>query len=131
MWALAVALEVPLAALLDPPPPSVVVVRAGEGDAIRAEDADYAFALLSQGQPGMARDIYRIAFEPGPARRAEPHQVAVREHLVLSTGRARVGPADDPLEVGPGDYASYPGDVPNVFEALESGTTAVVVLEHR
>ncbi|MEX5265831.1 hypothetical protein RF640_17590 [Kocuria sp. CPCC 205231] len=53
------------------------------------------------------------------------------EHLVLSTGRALIGPAEAPAELGPGDYISYPGDVPHTFQALEPGTTAVLILEHR
>lgn len=73
MWALATALEVPLAVLLDPPRPTVVVVRADEGEVIRTEDADYAGTLLSHGAPDAARDIYRITFEPGRPRRAAAH----------------------------------------------------------
>jgi quercetin dioxygenase-like cupin family protein len=52
------------------------------------------------------------------------------EHTVLCRGRALVGPADDPVELGPGDYVCYPGDAPHLFRALEPGTSAVMVLEH-
>lgn len=54
----------------------------------------------------------------------------VVEHVVLSAGRALVGVADEPVELRPGDYVSYPGDVPHVFEAVEPGTHAVLVSEH-
>jgi transcriptional regulator with XRE-family HTH domain len=131
LWALAVALDVSLADLLDPPRPQVLLVRAGEGEPIRAEHSDYAVTLLSNAAPGTRRDLYRLAFEPGPARESDPHPTAVIEHLVLSTGRALIGPADSAVELGPGDYISYPGDVPHTFQALEPGTTAVLVLEHR
>jgi quercetin dioxygenase-like cupin family protein len=50
--------------------------------------------------------------------------------VVLSTGRARVGVLDEPAELGPGDYISYPADVPHLFEALEPGTLAVLLSEH-
>jgi len=49
---------------------------------------------------------------------------------VISTGRALVGPAEDPADLGPGDYVTYPGDAPHIFGALEPGTTAVMVMEH-
>ena len=49
---------------------------------------------------------------------------------MLSTGRALVGLADEPLELGPGDYTAYPADVPHVFRALEPGTTAVLISEN-
>jgi quercetin dioxygenase-like cupin family protein len=54
----------------------------------------------------------------------------VVEHVVISAGRALVGPADDPVELGPGDYIAYPGDVAHVFQALAPGTCAVLVSEH-
>ncbi len=41
-----------------------------------------------------------------------------------------VGPADDPIELNPGDYLAYPGDLPHIFQALEDGTAAVLVSEH-
>jgi ActR/RegA family two-component response regulator len=51
--------------------------------------------------------------------------------VVISTGRALVGPSADPVKLGPGDYMTYPGDAPHVFEALAEGTTAVIVSEQR
>jgi len=54
----------------------------------------------------------------------------VVEHAVLCSGRARIGLTDDPVEVNPGDYVAYPGDLPHIFEALEPNTTSVMVSEH-
>jgi quercetin dioxygenase-like cupin family protein len=54
----------------------------------------------------------------------------VVEHVVLSTGRALVGVADEPVELGPGDYIRYAADLPHVFEALEPATLAVLLSEH-
>jgi len=54
----------------------------------------------------------------------------VVEHVVLSTGRALVGVTGEPVELAPGDYIRYPGDVAHVFEALEPGTLAVLLSEH-
>jgi len=51
------------------------------------------------------------------------------EHVVLCSGRALIGPADEPVELGPGDYLVYPGDVPHLFRALTATTTAVLVSE--
>jgi len=50
--------------------------------------------------------------------------------VVIGAGRALVGTASEPAELGPGDYLRYPGDVPHVFEALEPRTQAVLVSEH-
>jgi len=54
----------------------------------------------------------------------------VVEHVVIGAGRALVGVTGEPVELSPGDYIRYPGDVPHVFEALEPGTQAVLVSEH-
>ena len=72
-----------------------------------------------------------IRAEPGEPRESLPHMAGVVEHVVLSHGRARVGPLEDPVDLGPGDYVSYPGDQPHTFHALKPATTAVLVSEHR
>ena len=130
LWAICVALDVPFSRLLDPPRPRTQVIRAAEGPTVAAAQADYQATLLAAGPPGVRRDVYRIAAEPGHARASQPHSPGVVEHVVISGGRALVGAAGDVAELGPGDYIRYPGDVPHVFEALEPGTRAVLVTEH-
>jgi transcriptional regulator with XRE-family HTH domain len=130
LWAICVALDAPFSRLLDPPRPHVQVIRAGEGPTVSAAQADYQATLLAACPPGARRDVYRISAEPGYARESQPHMPGVVEHVVLSAGRALVGVAGEPVELGPGDYVCYPADLPHVFEALEPGTRAVVVSEH-
>ncbi|MFC4857396.1 helix-turn-helix domain-containing protein [Actinophytocola glycyrrhizae] len=130
LWALGVALDVPFSRLVEPSRPKVQVIRAGEGPAVYSERADYVATLLASCPPNARRDIYLITAEPGSARESEPHMPGVVEHVVLCSGRARIGLTEDPVEVGPGDYVAYPGDLPHVFEALEPGTASVLVSEH-
>ncbi len=130
LWALGVALGVPFSRLVDPPRPTVRVIRAGEGPVTHSERADYAATLLASCPPNARRDIYRIEAQPGGARASDPHMPGSTEHLLISTGRALVGPAEEPYELGPGDYIAYPGDAPHIFEALVPDTTAVIVMEH-
>ncbi|MFI9275171.1 helix-turn-helix domain-containing protein [Kitasatospora sp. NPDC052896] len=130
LWALGVALDVPFSRLVDPPRPTVRVIRAGEGPVTYSERAAYAATLLASCPPGARRDVYRIDAQPGESRDSDPHMPGTQEHVVLSAGRALVGPADDPVELGPGDYVCYPGDAPHVFTALAPDTTAVLVMEH-
>jgi len=52
------------------------------------------------------------------------------EHLIVSTGRVKAGPAGGTEELGPGDYMTYRGDVPHSYEALAPGTTFVLVMQH-
>jgi transcriptional regulator with XRE-family HTH domain len=131
LWSLGEALGVPFSRLVEPQAPRVQVVRSGEGPRLRSEHADFTGTLLSSGTPHDRRDIYLIELEPGPARRAEPHIPGTVEHLICAAGRIRGGPADSPVELGPGDYSTFPGDVAHVYEALEPATWAVLVMEHR
>ncbi len=130
LWAICVALDVPFSRLLDPPRPHIQVIRADEGPTVASAEADYQATLLAGCPPGVRHDIYRIQAEPGHARVSQPHMPGVAEHVVISAGRALVGMASEPVELGPGDYISYPADVPHVFEALEPATRAVLLSEH-
>ena len=130
LWALGVALGVPFSQLVEPPPPQVRVVRAGHGPRIPAERGAYAGTLLAAGTPQSRRDIYIIDQEPGTVRHAAAHIPGSVEHLIVATGRMVVGPADAAVELGPGDYATFRGDVAHCYEALEPGTWAVLVMEH-
>jgi transcriptional regulator with XRE-family HTH domain len=129
LWALADALDMPVSQLLDPPKIHVSLIRAGEGPAIVATATHYVATLLSSVPLGGRRDLYRIVAEPGQARHSDPHLPGLIEHVVLSTGRALVGPDSNAQTLGPGDYLSYPGDQPHVFQALAPHTTAVLIQE--
>lgn len=130
LWAIGIALGVPFSRLVDPPKPTITVLRAGEGTVIYSERSSYAATLLSSSPPGARRDIYTLHAEPGSIRKSDPHMPGTTEHFWLGSGRVRLGPSDVPVELGPGDYIAYPGDVPHIFEALEPDTTGVMVLQH-
>lgn len=131
LWALSVALDVPFSRLVEPAAPSVQVIRAGQGPQVYSERSNYAVTLLSASPPNARRDLYFIRAEPGEPRDSDPHMAGVVEHVVLCAGRALVGLADDPVDLAPGDYVCYPGDLPHTFRALEPATFAVMASEHR
>ncbi len=130
LWALSVALDVPFARLVDPPRPPVQLIRVGQGPAVAAEHSNYVARLLAACPPHARRDIYLVTAEPGAPRSSQPHMPGVVEHVILVTGLALVGPAAEPVELVPGDYIAYPGDEPHTFQALTTGTSAVLVSEH-
>jgi len=130
LWAISVQLDVPVSWLLDPPRAGSTVLRRGEGVSLPAEAADYVATLLSPSPAGARRDLYLVQVEPGSARLSPPHQPGTLEHVVLGSGRAAVGPETAVVELEPGDYVAYPGDVAHVFRALAPGTVAVVTMEH-
>jgi transcriptional regulator with XRE-family HTH domain len=130
LWSLGVALGVPFSRLVEPPPPEVRVVRRGEAPGFRSERADFTGILLAAGSARVRRDLYVVELEPGTPRLAEGHIPGSVEHFVAAEGRILIGPADDPVEAGPGDYVAFAGDVPHVYRALAAGSWGVLLMEH-
>jgi transcriptional regulator with XRE-family HTH domain len=131
LWALARALAVPFGELLDPPAPSVRVVRAGEGPRIEAaEGAGMVAHLVATTARGARAEWYVLDLAAGPSRVAEAHTPGTVEHVLVTAGRLRVGPEDAAIELMPGDLASFPGDVTHRYDALEAGTRALLLIEY-
>lgn len=131
LWALGVALGVPFGQLVSEPASPVRVIRAGEGARVgSARDAGYAVRLLASTAQRSARDIYVIEAEPGRLRAAEPHIPGTIEHALCAAGRMRLGPRGQEVELGVGDYASFAGDVPHGYQALEPATRLVLVMDY-
>ncbi|WP_323098049.1 XRE family transcriptional regulator, partial [Serratia marcescens] len=102
LWALAMALDVPVSRLISQPSRQVQVIRAHEGTAAVSEQGNYAATLLATCPPGAQRDIYRLRVQPGEVKLSRPHPPGTVEHVIISSGRARLGPADQPLELSAG-----------------------------
>lgn len=131
LWALADALGQPFATFVEERASAPALIRAGAYSGVPSAAAPYVATLVSACPPGARRDLYILQAEPGQPRRSSPHQAGTTEHVVLIAGRALVGPADAAEELRPGDYLAYPGDAAHVFEALEPGTSAVLISELR
>lgn len=131
LWALGVALDIPFAVLVDQQTNAPTLIRADDLAGVPSSAAAYSATLLSASPPGARRDVYVITAEPGDPRRSEPHHAGTVEHVILIAGRARIGPAEDPVLMDPGDYLSYPGDAPHLFDATLPGTRAVLISELR
>lgn len=131
LWAIARALSVPFGRLIELAVPDVHVVRAGDGVRVDAADAPYHARLLASRTRRGAFELYRIDAEPGPARDAEGHIGGAVEHVLVLAGRMRVGPHDAAVELGPGDLASFAGDVRHVYQTLEPATQALLLMDYR
>ncbi len=123
LYALADALGVALSDLLVSPAPAVSVVRAGEG--ARVEGAALEAALLERiERPGWLGELYAIRIHG--RREAQPHPFGVEERLHLLSGRVLVGPVSEPVSLGAGDYATYSGAVPHVYDGEGAGTLLIL-----
>ncbi|MGT3277110.1 helix-turn-helix domain-containing protein [Yersinia enterocolitica] len=130
LWSLAMALDVPVSRLIAQPRLHVQVIRAHEGIPAVSEQANYTAMLLAACPAGVQRDIYRINVQPGEPRRSRAHMPGTIEHVIIGSGKARVGPVEQTVELNSGDYMSYSADVEHIFEALTMDTTAVMMIEH-
>src|SRR5918998_854123 len=121
LWAIAAALQVPFARIVEEERPSLRVVRARDVPAMRSEETPgWAGRLLATSQRRGTFDLYSLDLDAGGVRHAESHHAGVVEHLVVVEGRMRVGPQHSPVELEAGDLVTFSADVPHVYEAIES-----------
>lgn len=130
LWALGVALNVPFGRLVDLDSGLPKVIRAGEGPAVASDQADYVGTLLSSCPPGARRDIYLITIGAGAVRHADAHIPGSVENVLVMNGAVRCGPVGQTVDLQQHDFASFPGDVPHVYEALAEDTALTLVMEH-
>src|SRR6266516_452285 len=97
LWSLALGLGVAFSDLLeDRRETTTVVVRAQQGARVRGST------------PGGQLDLRLLdRIERG----------GLVERVFVHTGTITVGPAGDPITLGPGDYARYSGDGPHVYRS--------------
>jgi DNA-binding XRE family transcriptional regulator/quercetin dioxygenase-like cupin family protein len=118
LYAVADALDVPLAALLDGRPGAQV---ASPGISARLLD------VHDSGQ-GIV-EVYHLVLTPGPAHRSSAHGPGVAEHLLVTSGRARAGREGDERELGVGESAAWISDVAHTYAALgEEPAECVLVI---
>ena len=128
LYGLASVLGVTLAELLvEVEAAAVQVVRAGEGPHVSGPVLQAR--LLRQGHVEHARmEIYELQVLPGRPRRADPHPAGVVEQLLVHSGRLRVGPEQNPVELAPGDFVAFDASVAHVYEALGEAVSATLVM---
>jgi transcriptional regulator with XRE-family HTH domain len=130
LWAIAAALRVSFARLVEEARPSLQVVRARDVPPMRSDETPgWAGRLLAAPHRRGTFDLYSIDIEAGSVRHAEAHHPGVVEHMVVVTGRLRVGPQSEPVELGEGDLVTFAADVPHIYEALET-THAVLLMSY-
>jgi transcriptional regulator with XRE-family HTH domain len=120
LWAIAAALQVPFARIVEEERPSLRVVRARDVPAVRSDETPgWAGRLLTASQRRGTFELYALDLEAGAVRNADAHHAGVVEHLVVVEGRLRVGPQTGPVDLDTGDLVTFAADVPHVYEGLE------------
>lgn len=129
LWALAGALGVPFGDLLvDTERSDVRVVTAREGLRVpgTAGDARLIERLSARGLV----EVYEMRLKPGHPYQAAAHAAGVSEHIIVTAGRVRTGPVDEPIELAESDFCRFPGDLPHLYEAMDDDATAIVLMSY-
>jgi len=107
LYALAGALGVPLATL--------IADRLG----VRVASPGIEARLLDVSHDGgQTVEVYRLRLAPGREHRSPGHGPGVTEHLLVTSGRARVGRVGEEAEVSLGQAAQWVSDVTHGYAAL-------------
>ena len=129
LFAVAAALGVPVTRLVAEREQVMTVQRAGE--VVWEQHGGYESRSLDHvyGSGVIENYLVRIGRTgQGPGKPSEPHPVGTLEHLYVISGRVRVGPADEPVELSAGDFVRYPGDRAHVYESLEGESLVHIVV---
>src|ERR1700735_4323630 len=120
LWSLALGLGVAFSDLLeDRSETTTVVVRAQQGARVRGSTpgGKLDLRLLDRVERGGLVEVFAMFLPARTEHLGSPHGNGVVERVFVHAGTITVGPADDPLTLGPGDFARYGGDRPHVYRA--------------
>ena len=95
------------------------------GDAVTA----HLHAVFEE--PTATFEYYRLRIRPGRRQTSPAHSPGTTEHLSVFAGRGLAGPADEPIPLAPGVYATRRADRPHVFEAAEEVHAALMIRSPR
>ena len=129
LWHLSVALRVPLGGFFGEAQRDVSVVRAGEMKPVTG--AALKGHLVTMFDVEAARiELFRGTLTPGTVQESPAHQPGVVEHIIVHTGRMRVGPRGKEVELGPGDYMRMEGQQPHSYEALTDNLLVTMAMQY-
>jgi transcriptional regulator with XRE-family HTH domain len=127
LTSLAVALRVSIGELLEPAAASEMrVVRAIDDP----QDNDRAgLRVLEATAVDGHVELFELSLPAGYTQKGDPRTAGSRSQVLVLHGRMILGPVERISELSTGDYASFPADVPHVYETVQ-GTAKALVLAH-
>jgi len=131
LWSLALALGVAFSDLLeDRRETTTVVVRAQQGARVRGSTpgGQLGLRLLDRIERGGLVEVFDMFLSAGTEHLGSPHGSGVVERVFVHEGTITVGPASEPLALGPGDYARYSGDGPHVYRSADEDCHGVLLV---
>ena len=120
LWSLALGLGVAFSDLLeDRRETTTVVVRSQQGARVRGSTpgGQLDLRLLDRVERGGLVEVFDLFLPARTDHLGSPHGTGVVERVFVHAGTITVGPASEPITLGPGDYARYSGDGPHVYRS--------------
>jgi len=129
LFALTKVLGVPLGVVLQETADTPVHVSRAEGRPV-IEGAAVDMSLTDTfSAGGRLHEAYLVHVRSG-RQEGVPHASGVKERWLVTAGRLLTGPTDDPVELGPGDYACFDADRPHFYEALDAPVVASLLISY-
>ncbi|MCG5220905.1 helix-turn-helix domain-containing protein [Streptosporangium soli] len=112
------ALDVPLRHLVTEWGTPVYIQR--EGDGLWERQGGAASRLLDQvyGSGRVHTALIELVKDDGPPEEIPAHPTGTLYHVYVISGRARIGPAGEQVEVAAGDFVRFPGDTVHTQQSL-------------
>ena len=127
LWAVAIGLGVAFTDLMEQPGDvDVAVVRADEGQHVVSGALD--LRLLDRLERASLTEVFE--FTLSGRHDGLPHGAGIVERVLVTKGRLRAGPTEEPVDLDAGDFVRYPADVPHVYESLGGTCGGVLLVEY-
>ncbi len=123
---LAGALRVPISELLEEPPLGEIRVVRAAGARTSERDGLPQRAIDELAGPAAVR-IAELSLPAGEARELDAEAEGSRAHVYVLEGKLVAGPVERISELSAGDYATFPADVPHLFEAGRLAARALLL----
>lgn len=131
LFALASVLGVALSELVsDDEPPAVQVIRAGDAPLIAGSGVEARLLRRFNIAGGGVVELYDLLVIKGTVTQAHEHPRGVFEHVLVHDGRVLTGPADESIELGPGDYICFRADRPHMYKALKGDVRGTLLMHY-
>jgi transcriptional regulator with XRE-family HTH domain len=131
LWSLALGLGVAFSDLLeDRRETTTVVVRAQQGARVRGSTpgGQLDLRLVDRIERGGLVEVFDLFLPARTEHLGSPHGSGVVERVLVHAGTITVGPAGDPITLGPGDYARYSGDGPHLYRSAAEDCHGVLLV---
>jgi transcriptional regulator with XRE-family HTH domain len=131
LWSIANSLGTSFSDLLVEPAEEteVHVLRLLEGGEPPAADQE-TVELYSRWAARGVTESYLMVLGPGVRYESGPHAAGVVEHVIVTEGAVRCGPADEQIELARYDYIRFPADRAHVYEAVDSWARCLLIVSY-